>query len=186
MRRRLLISALAFVCTALWAATAHAQIGSSCLRPLGIPDKWIEMQTPPWDPTDTFDPTGPNPDVSYDGYVGFDPQGTKDARCRALYNCLDPPKGQSAWPVVVSEPGSGPSRNAIQGCSGDLHGIGESFPSAVGNLGGYSAQGITDLIAQDPGAIWDPAANGGRGGVINSAFPQSPRVIALPVSAPPT
>ena len=47
-------------------------------------------------------------------------------------------------------------------------------------------QGFTDLIAQDPGARWDPAANGGRGGVINSAFPQSPRVIALPVLDPTT
>lgn len=70
MRHRALITASASVRLTLWAATAQAQIASSCLRSLGIPDKWIENQTPPWDPTDTFDPTGPNPDV-YLG--GFDP-----------------------------------------------------------------------------------------------------------------
>ena len=187
MRQRTLIFALTFVCSAIWSAPVYAQLGSSCLRPLGIPDKWIEMQTPPWDPTDTFDPTGPTPDVYYDGYMGFDAnedQGIPMAL--TLYRFSGNPTGQTAWPLVVGESGSTNVRSAIEGCSGYLHGIGESFQSQLGSLTGVVRQSFTALIAQDPGAMWDPSANGGRGGVIGSAFPQSPRIIALPVLDPNT
>src|SRR5204863_1665610 len=27
----------------------------TCVKPFTIPDKWEEKQTPPWDPSDTFD-----------------------------------------------------------------------------------------------------------------------------------
>jgi hypothetical protein len=184
MHHRLLISALASLCIVLCASTAHAQIGSSCLRPLGIPDKWIEMQTPPWDPTDTFDPTGTNPDIYQ---AGFDPVADQGLRMSLVpYNRLDPLRGQSAWPIVVSEPGGTAFMEAIVACSGYLHGVGVTFPTMTGNPLGPFGAGMSELIAQDPNAAWDPAANGGRGGVINSAFAQSPRVIALPVFAPDT
>ena len=182
MRHRVSLTLAAVLCPLLCASTAQAQLASSCLRPLGIPDKWIENQTPPWDPTDTFDPTGPTPDFYFGGY---DPQ-TDQGRPMSLvlYDRINPPQGRSAWQLVVSEPGGTNFQNAITSCSGYLHGIGESFSSATGNLQGPFNTAIAQLIAQDPGATWDPAANGGRGGVINSAFAQSPRVIALPVFAP--
>jgi hypothetical protein len=172
----------ALVCLGLWASAAEAQIASSCLRPLAIPDKWIENQTPPWDPTDTFDPSGSNPDV----YVqGFDPMLDDGMPMSlVLYNRIDPPQGRSAWAVVVGERGSEAFQNAILGCTGYLRAIGEPFQSATGALNGPLESAIRELIAQDPDAFWDSNANGGRGGVINSAFAQSPRIIALPVFAP--
>src|SRR5215207_7068915 len=182
MRHRPATTAAVTFALALWAATAQAQIGSSCLRPLGIPDKWIENQTPPWDPTDTFDPNGANPDIYGSGYNALEDQGR--AMSLVLYNRIDPPQGQSAWAVVVGEPGGAAFQNAIVGCSGYLHGVGESLASVTGFVAGPFGAGIGELIAQDPGATWDPTANNGRGGVINSAFAQSPRIIALPVFAP--
>lgn len=183
MRNRLRISALASLSIVLWSATAYAQIGSPCLRPLGIPDKWIEMQTPPWDPTDTFDPTGPNPDVYYDGFVGFDPlEDQGRPMSLVLYDHVTPLRGQSAWPIAIGE--SGNFFDEIVACSGYFHAVGESFPSAAGSVFAPFGPAFAELIAQDPDATWDPAANGGRGGVIDSAYAQSPRIIALPAFAP--
>ena len=38
-------------------ATAEASPANAmtCVKPFTVPDKWIERQTPPWDPDDTFD-----------------------------------------------------------------------------------------------------------------------------------
>ena len=38
-------------------ATAEASPTNAmtCVKPFTIPDKWIEKQTPPWDPDDGFD-----------------------------------------------------------------------------------------------------------------------------------
>ena len=186
MRNRALITASVTFCLALCATAAQAQVGSFCLRPLGIPDKWIENQTPPWDPTDTFDPTGTNPDA-YPPAYGYD--STVDQgrpMSLVLYSRTGAPQGQSAWPIVVGEEGGDAFANAIAACPSYPHSVGESFPSVTGNVAGPFGSGFGNLIARDPNAAWDPAANGGRGGVVNSDFAQSPRVIALPVFAPDT
>ena len=184
MTRRSLVSAFVSFGLLLLATPADAQIGSFCLRPLGIPDKWIENQTGPWDPTDTFDPTGPTPDEYFDG-VGFDPSIDHGlALSLVLYNRIGPPSGNSAWPVVVSEPGSDAFESAIVACSGYPHSIGTSFPSVTGIMTHPLTFAMQGLIERDPDARWDPTKNGGRGGVEGSAFDQSPRVIALPVFAP--
>jgi hypothetical protein len=184
MRQRASITVLASLCLTLSANAARAQISSPCLRPLAIPDKWVENQTPPWDPTDTFDPTGPHPDVYLTGFESLTDQGLPMSL--GLYNRVEPLQGRSASPVVVSEPGGGAFYEAIVTCSGYPHAIGDTFPLASGNLGGPFGAAIADLIAQDPDASWDQTANGGRGGVVNSAFAQSPRILALPVFAPDT
>lgn len=51
-----------------------------------------------------------------------------------------------------------------------------------GNMIGPTYQGIDELIDEDPGASWDPTANGNRGGIVGSAFGPglaSPRVIKV-------
>jgi MBG domain (YGX type)/Bacterial Ig-like domain (group 3) len=168
------------LCLVLLATTAHAQVASSCLRPLAVPDKWVENQTPPWDPGDSFDPTGPNPDTYLTGFDPSTDQGTP--MTLVIYNGTF--TGQTVWPVQTGEPGGAGFQSSIAGCSGYMHAIGSSLPLATGNLAGLIASAIDGLIAQDPDAQWDPTANAGSGGVINSAFAQSPRVIALPVFAP--
>jgi hypothetical protein len=66
-----------------------------------------------------------------------------------LYNRVDAPQGQSAWPFVVSEQGSGALYDAIAGCSGYPHGIGAPFPSATGAMNAPFGAAMSDLIAQD-------------------------------------
>lgn len=163
------------------AAPAQAQIASFCLRPVGIPDKWVENQTPPWDPTDTFDPSGPNPDVYLNGFHPAEDHGTPLALTE-----FDGPvvTGQSMVAVQTGFAGAEGYLNSLVQCSQFLHPVGGTLSLIGGLLQGPRSDGIDQILSTDPNASWDPAANAGRGGVVNSAFPFSPRVIALPVIAP--
>lgn len=147
MRHRRSITVLAFLCLALFATGAQGQILSPCLRPLGIPDKWVENQTPPWDPADTFDPTGPNPDVYQTGFEPLTDQGLPMAL--VLYHRVEPLQGRSASPVVVSQSGGIGFYQAIVACSGYPHAIGDTFPLASGNLAGPFSSAMEDLISLD-------------------------------------
>src|SRR5688572_29739263 len=33
----------------------QAATAAPCVKPFALPDRWLEVQTPPWDPDDTFD-----------------------------------------------------------------------------------------------------------------------------------
>ena len=186
MKLRLILALATAICCFGAPAPASAQpggqIGSYCLRPLGIPDKWIENQTPPWDPTDTFDPSGSNPDF-------YDPRGWNPAedhgRSLALTEYLQGAvTGQSMLTVETGHPeGFGAAMDA---CSYWPHSVGQELTVRPGVMRGPASRSLNYLISQDPAATWDPTADGGRGGVVNSsaAYPQSPRIIALPVFAP--
>ena len=180
MRKYLFVFGVS-VCLASAAAPAEAQIASSCLRPVGIPDKWVENQTPPWDPTDTFDPSGPNPDVYLNGFNPAEDHGTPLALTE-----FDGPlvTGQSMIAVQTGFAGAGGFLDSLVQCSQFLHPVGGSLSLAGGSLQNPRSEGIDQILSMDPGALWDPTANAGRGGVVNSAFPFSPRVIALPIIAP--
>ena len=181
MKTRLLVVLLSVLFTGTAYAQPGAQVGSSCLRPLGIPDKWVETQTPPWDPTDTYDPSAGD---YYDGR-GFDPAVDHGTFMTLSEYHTGAVTGRSMLAVETGGRGSDAFRAAIVGCSGWPYAVG-SFLSATGMLEGVSSAALDDLISQDPTAWWDPSADGGRGGVADSspAFAQSPRIIALPVFAP--
>ena len=59
----------------------------TCVKPFTIPDKWEEKQTPPWDPSDTFDAFDnkgkplANPDIyiplGQPGYTGYNAETDK-------------------------------------------------------------------------------------------------------------
>ena len=180
MRKYLFVFGVS-VCLASAAAPAEAQIASFCLRPVGIPDKWVENQTPPWDPTDTFDPSGPNPDVYLNGFNPAEDHGTPLALTE-----FDGPlvTGQSMIAVQTGFAGAGGFLDSLVQCSQFLHPLGGSLSLVAGSLQNPRSEGIDQILSMDPDAAWDPTANAGRGGVVNSAFPFSPRVIALPVIAP--
>jgi hypothetical protein len=62
--------------------------------------------------------------------------------------------------------------------------LGEPYDLEPGNMIGPTYQGLGELISEDSGASWDPNANGGRGGIVNSAFGPgmaSPRVIKVAI-----
>jgi hypothetical protein len=78
-------------------------------------------------------------------------------------------------------------KGTIKACSGAITNIGDTLTmsSEPGNKVNKTAEAaITDadsLFNLDPSAIWDASLNGGKGGVRNSAYPVSPRVIPVPL-----
>jgi len=82
-------------------------------------------------------------------------------------------------------------RNAIATCTSTVIGPGTVLQVEPGNMVGPTRQGMADLIALDPTAIWNTSANGGLGGVTGGCMQaatctMSPRIVAIPVYNPDT
>lgn len=176
-------------------SVAAAQIGSPCLRPLAIPDRWEEQQSAPWDQQDTFDRYNQqggviaNPDVyrppGDTAPTGFVPE-TDQGRYFELRlgSPVFPAHAGFAFAVTLGEAGGSNFHDNIVQCAGVLVETGDTLPAEPGNLIGPFLAGFTNLIEQDPNAQWDPTANDNRGGVVGSAFAVSPRLIAFAVYDP--
>lgn len=92
-------------------------------------------------------------------------------------------------PVVLSCPGAACYRDAIANCDATVIGPGTVLDVEPGNMVGPTRQGMAALIAQDPGASWNTALNGGLGGIqggcmATGACAVSPRIVAIPVYNP--
>lgn len=199
-------------------ATATAQVlfgnASDCVKPWAIPDKWEEHRPvdSAWDPTDEFNryATGgallspadfyerPGPTASNNGAgTGFTREsvglGGNDYGLQIVLkegNAHDAIGPGWFYPVIVCAGCTGGSdyRNSISGCSTIVYGPGDTLTNEPGNMVGPTKQGVDDLIDLDPGAYWDTAANGGKGGVAGGcqgANPptctKSPRLVAVPM-----
>lgn len=173
-------------------ATAEAAPANAmtCVKPFTVPDKWIERQTPPWDPTDTFDLVDkkgnplPNADVyvpaGSPGYTGYNAQ-----RDRGIQITLKAGTGNNiapsfyyAWAIPLST-GASDYRWNVGNCNTTVMRFGEELTPEPGNMVGPTRQGISDLIARDPNARWDTVHNR----PVSSMTP-SPRVVAIPVFDP--
>jgi hypothetical protein len=74
-------------------------------------------------------------------------------------------------------------RTNIQTCNPSIITIGDDYDTEPGNMVGPTRQGVEALIAQDPGATWDPAQNQ----VVGSDFDPwvgSPRIGIVPTFNP--
>jgi Flp pilus assembly protein TadG len=94
-------------------------------------------------------------------------------------------------PVVVTpgQVGGNNYRNSISSCNPTVIGPGTVMQVEPGNMIGPTRQGMSDLIAQDPGARWNTSLNGGLGGVEGGCMTGggctlSPRIVAIPVYNP--
>ena len=176
--------------TATATAEASPANAETCVKPFTIPDRWIENQTGPWDPTDTFDLTGPSPDV----YIGLKPfpdpntsyTGYNADRDRGLQIVLKADNGTkitasfyNPWDLPGSV-GASDYRNNIAGCNTAVMPIGATMAPEPGNMVGPTKQGTDDLVAKDPNARWDTSCKCVKG----SAFATSPRVVIIPVYDP--
>jgi Flp pilus assembly protein TadG len=187
-------------------ATAEASAANAvkCPLPFTIPDKWEEKQDPTgWTPDSTFDiydnkgnPVG-NPDV-YIPATLTDP-GTgyrldRDYGLEIVLKASNDTKITSSFYNPWDLPGkvgADDYREAIATCDPNVvtpNGI--DMPPENGNMVGPTAQGMQDLIDQDPGAHWEdncPNRTDGLGCVVGSD-PKfkgvSPRVRPLPVYDP--
>ena len=162
----------------------------TCVKPFTIPDKWIERQTPPWDPTDTFevfDNKGKplaDPDVyiplGQPGYTGYNANTDKGALVT-----LKAGQGSQITPSFYFPYSIGGVSGAneyewnIANCNTFVMDFDDLMMAEPGNMSGPTRAGIEALIAKDPLARWDTYENK----VISSMHP-SPRVVAIPLFDP--
>jgi len=185
----------------IWAtATADAvpANAATCIKPWAVPDKWREMQTPPWDSDDTFDryfQNGPRRGqlipqadrfvpITQPGYTGYqqDPLGPDYGR-QVTIKQGNPRQSISAsdfFPVALP-PNSGAAwyEQMIPGCWPDVAEIGDVVSVEPGNMVGPTNAGTQMLLDRDPNAYWDAGARR----VVSSLSP-SPRIVVLPVFDP--
>jgi hypothetical protein len=185
-------------------ATAEATPANAmtCVKPFMIPDKWKEVGTPPWDPSDAFN--------MYDNHGNLLPVSTRDVYipARDCKTCADNPDytgyttARDAGTKLTLRAGTGdqvnPSfymswkmpddvggdfyRDNIANCNKSIMNWYDLIIQEPGDKTGPTIQGIEDLIAKDPGAYWEPLP--GCNCVKNSAFPISPRVFPIPLYDP--
>jgi Flp pilus assembly protein TadG len=162
----------------------------TCVKPFTIPDRWIENQTPPWDPNDTFDlydskgnPLA-NPDVyipatspSYSGYSAERDKGM-EVLLKADNGSKIAPSFYYPW-AIPGNSGASDYRRDIAGCNSMIVPFGYDLTPEPGNMVGPTKSGMEDLIAKDPDAYWDTYAN-----KVVSTMNPSPRVVAIPLFDP--
>jgi hypothetical protein len=163
----------------------------TCVLPFTIPDRWREIQTPAFDPDDSFDMftskgkplatpdvyIGPDDPATYTGYNAERDKGTL-VRLKADNNSKLAPSFYYPYAVPGSTGGSDYRWN-IGHCNTTVMQFGQTYDSEPGNMVGPTKQGMEDLIALDPDARWDD----GQKKVISSKHP-SPRVRAIPLFDP--
>jgi hypothetical protein len=181
-------------------------VAAECLKPWAVADKWEELGTPPWDPTDEFNLGVDN--YRYQGELGPHDPGTgfrappsvpndygRELRLKvgspggtlhaSFFQALDLSTAEDSTCVSA---GAECYEDAIRGCAGGTWKIGDFPPKETGDMVGPTGQGTLDLIALDPTADWD--ATNKR--IVNSCvgppytcstpgFTISPRVVAIPV-----
>lgn len=195
-------------------ATAQVLFGSStdCVKPFALPDKWQEVRGDVgpvgWDPLDTFDRyslagalLSPADYYEPPGGALFGPNGTGYSRGATAAGPADYGTSLSFSPDLLLGPAgneqflpvriSGAYGPDIATCSSRIvsPGDGLTVESDVATVNAATPLGVTALIDADQGAVWDPAMNGGLGGVAGGCMSSgnctvSPRIIALPVYDP--
>jgi Flp pilus assembly protein TadG len=177
--------------TATATAEASPANAMTCVLPFTIPDRWTEIQTPAFDPEDSFDLFSKknvrmsNPDI----YVGpGDPEtytGYNAVRDRGMRVRLKADNGSKIAPsfyypyAIPGSNGAADYREAIAGCNTTVMEMGDLYDSEPGMMTGPTKQGMDDLIALDPDARWDETNKR----VISNKHP-SPRVRAIPLFDP--
>ena len=181
--------------TANISATATAEASPAdamtCVLPFTIPDRWIEKQTAPFDPDDSFDLFAKknvrlaNPDV-YIGpqdpatYTGYNAERDKGTLVRLKADNTTKIAPSFYYPYAVpGSTGAADYRWSIGNCNTTVMKFDQLFDPEPGNMVGPTQQGMADLIALDPDARWDELNKR----VISTKQP-SPRVRAIPLFDP--
>lgn len=179
-------------------ATATAQLlfgnTTDCVRPIAIPDRWVENRNgigpPGWDPLDTYDhylPGGAQIPPPRDLYVPpglpgnngtgysrgpalpYNPTGDlgRQIRLRPQHDLMRALGDEQFIPIRVSPGASGPAdlTRDITTCAPRIVRPADRLEVEPADVRAATLDGIGTLIAQDPSATWDGALNGGLGGI---------------------
>ena len=192
-------------------ATAQAAVAnaSDCLKPFGIPDKWLDVYdvTAPIDQIHTEDDgferyyqngqnagqLRPNPDVYVppgENMTGY--QLATDLGRRIVLKAGRPQDAVAPgffFPVRLpradgDSTGGSDYRENIATCNGVPIAIGETIENEPGNMLGPTMQGMRDLIALDPSATWNETEQRVENSCAQASPPcasRSPRIVAIPV-----
>jgi Flp pilus assembly protein TadG len=182
-------------------ATAEAAPANAmtCVKPFTIPDKWIEKQSPPYDPTDTYDAYNnkgvplANPDIyipAYDasGHPNADYTGYNNESERGTRLTIRASTGSNIAPsmyfslAMVDDIGGDDYRWNIGNCNKHVYKWGDGLIQEPGDMSGPTLQGVADLIARDPNATWNQSINGVTGSAYGN---HSPRIFPIPLYDPP-
>lgn len=172
--------------TATATAEAAPTNAATCVLPFTIPDKWVERQTPAWDPTDTFNAFPSNPSLQPDVYRGAADAGYTGYKTSVDVGTqltLKAGTGANIAPSMyfaLALPGSGGASDYewnVTNCNTSVLHWSDLMVQEPGNMVGPTRQGIEALIAQDPGAYWDGTK------VVSSQNP-SPRIKLVPLFDP--
>lgn len=183
---------------AVAAAEASPANAVKCPLPFTIPDRWNEVNTPPFDPNnDDFDAVdkkgvpvanpdiyiGPQDKATYTGYNADRDKGMPIV-LKADNGSKLAPSMYQVWDTEGGNRGSDDVRDSIVNCRpNEIMGFGDTYVHKPGMQTGPVAQGIEELIARDPDATWNNARNEpyspiyGWGG-------NSPRVRVIPLFDP--
>ena len=190
-------------------ATAEASPANAmtCVKPFTIPDKWIEQNPVPkaFEPSDTFerwrkkggavlltnpadvyepayvDNTPPTRNTNYSGYNMEANRGVKLVLRASTGANIQPSFYFSL--SMTDDMGGQDYRWNIANCNRSIYHWGDALVQEPGAMEGPTIQGIQELIAKDPNAVWDE----GLRNVKNSAFGegrQSPRIFPIPLFDP--
>jgi hypothetical protein len=162
-----------------------------------IPDRWKEPNGTEATQSDTFDMYDNHgnllPPASRDTYIPSDQPGYTGytlARDRGMELILRAGTGNNISPTMYfswkmpSAIGGDYYRDSISGCNQTVIQLDPNNPYYMiqepGDMSGPTNQGIDDLIARDPNAVWNTGCNC----VKNSAYGTSPRVTPIPLYDP--
>jgi hypothetical protein len=184
-------------------ATATAQAvpanASDCLRPWAVPDLWIERRAPEPQFNRYFD-SGPNRGQLMPGlvdeyvYPGYTNAMKGEQVTLKLGNETGPTT--SGWFLAVDIPrandtsvnGAARYRENIASCNGIATRIGQYLNTESGGKTGPTIQGVNELIAQDPFAVWDDetdsVANSCGAGSPCAGAIISPRIVVVALFDP--
>jgi Flp pilus assembly protein TadG len=185
-------------------STANA---TDCLKPWGVIDRWQENQDPGgWGPESTFDkydkkgeldpsinpadvyiaPTDGDPGT---GFYPFESDGSRSPYYGMPFSLkvgdqqnFDYATGWFAALALFGDTGGADYKDNIVNCVGTTYTIGQELDidTEPGQKVGPTSQGVGELVAKDPNAIWNTTTNS----VTGSAFAASPRIVAIPLINP--
>jgi hypothetical protein len=185
---------------------------TDCLKPWAIPDKWDDIYDvtgvvdtewteddlfelnsgnngngPPLDDPDVYEPpTTAGPGTGFTLTADLGRQVTLKAGGPAT--SLSPGVYEPVRLPSLTDPdpsGGDAYRDSIVDCVGLPISIGDILVSENGNMIGPTAQGVGELIAQDPDATWNVGQKAVENSCVTTGTPScgatSPRVVAIPV-----
>jgi Flp pilus assembly protein TadG len=179
-------------------ATATAEVSQAnamtCVKPFTVPDRWNEVQTPPWDGNDTYDAfdnrgrplTTPDVYISADkpGYTGYNQESMRGQVLTIRAATGDNITVSFYFSLALGKPvitGGAEYDWNIANCNKTIYHWRDPLTQEPGAMNGPTVSGARLLIEQDPGAYWDTVTNKVRG---SSSGGQSPRVFPIPLYDP--